>query len=118
DSGGRDYKAFVFSPDETRLAVYSGDQSVSLRELGRDDKPLRFPNAQWPVFSPDGTLLATGNTSGDLQLWNCETGQLQSTFAKGGIPIAFSPGENSLISRFRDRVIVWDVASGLQQREI
>ncbi|MSR58779.1 MAG: hypothetical protein EXS05_14190 [Planctomycetaceae bacterium] len=117
-SSSGDHRSLVFSPDAARLAVYTSDQSILLRDLAADRDLHRFPRTQWPEFSPDGTLLATGSSEGDLKLWDGATGALLHTLTQGGYPIAFSPDGKTLISYLRQRAIVWDLPAGRQRRAI
>lgn len=109
-------QSFVFSPDEAHLAVYSGDQSILLKALETDDDPILLPRSQSPAFSPDGTLLATGTSSGNLELRDCTTGEVKQTFKLGGSPIAFAPDGQKLVSNNQQLLIVWDLATGRQQQ--
>jgi WD40 repeat protein len=72
-------------------------------------------------FSPDGTLLATGSgvpsRSGELKLWNIETGELVRTIADAHsdtvLGVAFSPDGNSLATCGADRMMkVFETESG------
>lgn len=67
------------------------------------------------AFSPDGTLLATGNTSGSVQLWSLPNTTLLRTFKHQGRVngIAFSPSGQILLSGSRDRTAkLWKTATG------
>lgn len=77
------------------------------------------------AFSPDGKLLANGNSDGTVKLWDAERGtQLKSL---GGIleglsigvnPVAFSPDGKLLASMSFNRIKLWDVGSGGKVRDI
>lgn len=67
-------------------------------------------------FSPDGTQLATGDTDGNIQLWNAATGQ-QILVCQGHTrrvwSIAFNPDGQLLASASEDHTIrLWQVDSG------
>jgi WD40 repeat protein len=68
------------------------------------------------AFSPDGTLLATGDAEGELRLWEVATGKLVVNFAGhlGWVwSLAFSPDGQLLASCSSDKTIrLWDVNTG------
>jgi WD40 repeat protein len=68
------------------------------------------------AFSPDGQWLATGDTKGDIQLWDAQT-LVQRSRCRGHQhwiwAIAFSPNSQYLASASDDyRVRLWDVEAG------
>jgi WD40 repeat protein len=68
------------------------------------------------VFSPDGNLLATGDSNGEVRVWEVATGRLLL-----GIPghagwvlcVAFSPDGNTIATSSNDETIkLWNVQTG------
>ncbi|MBD2345278.1 WD40 repeat domain-containing protein [Anabaena subtropica] len=72
------------------------------------------------AFSPDGTLLATGDAEGVLRLWQVATGQplLNFTGHIGWVwSVAFSPDGQTLASCSSDKTIrLWSVNTGECQK--
>jgi WD40 repeat protein len=68
------------------------------------------------AFSPNGTILATGNTSGNIRLWSLSTGELLATLnqhQRRVTAIAFSPSSELLLSGSTDRTVnLWQVRTG------
>lgn len=68
------------------------------------------------TFSPDGKLLATGDTDNNIRLWDAHTGQ-QILLLKGHKhwvrAVAFSPDGQTLVSGAADYTVrLWDVYTG------
>jgi len=68
------------------------------------------------AYSPDGQLLATSDTTGDIQIWDSCTGE-QLVRCRGHqhwtSAIAFSPDTKQLASSSFDRTVkLWDVMTG------
>jgi WD40 repeat protein/DNA-binding Xre family transcriptional regulator len=68
------------------------------------------------AFSPDGTLLATGDMEGQIRLWQVQTGKQLFAFKghSGWVrSIAWSPDGRTLASGSNDSVVrLWNVADG------
>jgi len=69
------------------------------------------------AFSPDGSMLATGDDNGNAYVWNVATGRRIATFTDPNSisvgAVAFSP-DGSMLAAGDDngRTYVWDVATG------
>ena len=73
-------------------------------------------NVKCAIFSPDGKILATGNGSGSISLWNINSGALIKSF-EGHTNIVysidFSPDGKYLLSGGWDgKVIQWNISTG------
>jgi WD40 repeat protein len=69
------------------------------------------------AFSPDGTFLATGDDTGNVELWNVTTGRRVATFddRSSVYSVAFSPNGRTLATGDAlGDVIPWDIASGTE----
>lgn len=111
-----------FKPDGTSLAVgtwpvhSTEDGCLRLWDLASPSHPAL--HSQWPVneatslaFSPNGTALAAGTTTG-VQLRDAASGRLTSTLPAGPVSsLAFSPDDNTLAVGTPNSVQLWDVSS-------
>jgi eukaryotic-like serine/threonine-protein kinase len=74
------------------------------------------------AFSPDGTIVATGDEAGNISLWNSATGAAIRRFAahdKYVIRIVFAPDGKHLISASQDKTVrIWDVDNPVTFREL
>jgi len=96
--------SITISPDGNILASASFNK-VKLWSLA-DGQLLQDLDGVTPVvFSPDGTMVATGDKSGIVKLWQVESGLLLQTIGdSGGIvkSIAFNPNEPILAVGYGD----------------
>lgn len=129
----REVCSVAFSPDSKTLASGSGDGTVKLWDLatGRPQHTLHLEMADSsPVaFSPDGRLLACGNST-TVSLWEVTTGKrlpVKMNLADDVLAVAFSPDGKLLASAGRrydrnedrgklgDEISVWDPATGKER---
>ncbi|MDE0087719.1 MAG: hypothetical protein OXU23_18495 [Candidatus Poribacteria bacterium] len=70
------------------------------------------------AFSHDGKLLASGDITGNIQLWDINKYSKRMTIKTGNNYIrmlAFSKTNKTLISESRGNITAWDIASGVQE---
>ena len=65
-------------------------------------------------IGPDGDTLATGNDTGNVQLWDIRSGQAVGAPLPGGTNVSvlpfFTPDGNALIASYdTGRAIIWDI---------
>ncbi|MEO2005929.1 MAG: WD40 repeat domain-containing protein, partial [Candidatus Poribacteria bacterium] len=64
----------------------------------------------WPVFSPDGSILATGGAD-EVTLWDATTWRPTATLPGVGRYPTFSPDGATLATLVDRDIVLWDVAS-------
>lgn len=115
-----DFSHYDFSSLTIRQAylrgVYLQDVNFANSNLEKSAFSLSFLNVLSVAFSPDGNLLATGDTNGEIRLWKVADEQLIFT-CQGHTNwvrvVAFSPDGKTLASGSTDRTVkLWDAATG------
>jgi WD40 repeat protein len=113
----------ALSPDGVTLAIgLSQSNRVLLIDARSGAARTSLAKGDGPVyalaFSPDGSLLAAGNTSGQIGLWELANPARLRVLEGHTWPIyglAFTPDVRRLISASADKTArVWDVGSGRQ----
>jgi hypothetical protein len=121
----RPVSSVAFSPDGSRLASASGDQTIKVWDTasGQVLRTLKghTGGVRSMAFSPDGSRLASGSDD-PIKVWDAASGQELRTL-KGHtdvvMSVAFSPDGNRLASASGDQTIkVWDAASGQELRTL
>jgi RNA polymerase sigma factor (sigma-70 family) len=122
----------VYSPDGATIATVSFDETIRLWDTatGRTIRHWRAHEngASCLAFSPDSTLLASGGRDMKVRLWNARTGAEvrvldghQPTNIQDHIDtVAFSADGKWLFSGgiSQTKVILWEVATGKQWRDL
>jgi WD40 repeat protein len=112
---GRLFGLPVFAPDSRVLAA-SLAGTVSLLDLATSKEIERLPSLGADVrtvaYSPDGTLLVSGRTSGTLRVWSCAEHHLLRELGDSNIPIYLvnfrADGRRLLSVDRKGKAIWWD----------
>ena len=123
---GHQVLALAFSPDGTKLASGSKDNTTRLWDSNNDEwitlqeKYTGYGLAPWTnvvAFSPDGKMLASGSTNKTVQLWDTTTSEPLVTLTghvNGITALAFSPNGKMLASASADGAIrFWHTETGV-----
>ncbi|MEM6687832.1 MAG: c-type cytochrome domain-containing protein [Planctomycetota bacterium] len=104
----------------SRVALGGPKKMLRIYEVGEEAPLFEIKkHTDWiytVAFSPDGVLIASGDRSGGLCVWEAETGRLYLDLVghKGGIhSVAWRDDSNVLASASADGVVkLWDMNSG------
>ena len=118
--------AVAFTPDGSRLAIGSWDDTASIWDLVSGLRTHRLAAARGDVraldFSPDGSLLALASRDGVARLWDTITGDLLHEIrhdvppvpGKGLRPLEIaSDGDTLLTGSDTGSVKIWRISDGL-----
>lgn len=121
-------ECLIMSADGFRLAESRGRvkgsekpglPAVFLSEATGDAEPLRLPVSEYSVralaLRADGQLLAAGNDAGEVTVWENGTRTIHDRPLQGSPGLSaleFSPDGQRLAGANRERMQLWDVASG------
>ena len=118
-----DVNNVTFNHDGTLLASAGDDFLVYIQDLTSDENDRSVLAGHHGrvldvVFDPNGKLLASSDSNGDIILWEVETGQrigdrLKHSSDVGWLPLTISPDGKMLASGSVDgSVMLWDIATG------
>ncbi len=104
------------------VIIVMSSSAFPVKASGENSKLLEFvtqsghSGAIYEIaFSPDGVLLATGSSDGNIKLWDVSTGWLIRTLEQGNnvYSVDFCPSGGILASGNVDGYIkIWEVATG------
>ncbi|KAL5335585.1 WD40-repeat-containing domain protein [Aspergillus crustosus] len=110
------FHALAFSADGKQIATGSSDTTVRRWDITIDVMP-NAPGHSGMVtgmaISPDGKLIASGSAPDEnIKLWDAATGKLLKTLAGPVFSVFFSPDNRLIVSYHKQKVNVWDAATG------
>ena len=115
-------QAMTFSPDNQWLAaddllVRAGVGAIGairIWHVPTQREHLVFEGSTFALaYSPDGAILASGRSNGEINLWDAQTGEMIRTFQEHTLPVTnlvFSHDGRHLASGGEDGIIfIWDI---------
>ncbi len=118
----RPTRSLAVSLRTKRVARGRSDGSISIHGGGRPAQllPRRGASVTALGFSPDETVLATGDVKGVVQLWDLRTGRIRRTFSGHAARITtatFSPNGKLLLTASADHEArIWNPQTGVRIR--
>jgi WD40 repeat protein/serine/threonine protein kinase/DNA-binding SARP family transcriptional activator len=117
-SHGGEVVAVAFSPDGTRLATASLDQTARVWDVTSGGLLLTLAGHEESVrdvaFTPDGDFLVTGSSDRTARIWNLATGEVAAVLAGHTdrvFDISLSPDGTLLATASRDSTVkLWHLA--------
>ena len=97
-----------FSPDGEQLAT--AGPNVKLWDVSTFTETKTLETTDWVLtttFSPDGQRLVTGDESGNVKIWNTQSGQSVETLEVSGNSVQFSADTRTLAIAGDDGLQLW-----------
>ena len=107
----------AWSPDGTKIASNSTENSVLIWDLSENGMPLALQghSAHGPIevdWSPDSTRVVSGGSDGTIRIWNIET-QENTITVEGNNYVDWSSINDEIASvSSSNRVQIWDAITG------
>lgn len=110
-------RVLVFTGDSRFLCALYADNTLDVWRAGEENAMAHHSlpeGMKCMAASPKGALVAVGDKSGSIRIWDVEHGKIVVTFGDSGIPVtalAFSPGSPLLAVAEGRNVRLWDTNS-------
>lgn len=112
------------SPDGQYIISSSSgvsDNSIRVWNLANGREIRSIKGQPYGGISPDSKYLITGSASGEVLIWDFESGILMRSFSAGQFQVgalAFSPNGKEIVTAVLGAVKVWDFETGKELRSI